>query len=713
MSKKTRMPPRAKKIPGLNAAGKQDDYAWLRDPEWSLALTDPERIASRIKSYLQEENDYCQTALAPTAGLQKRLFREMKMRLPENDCSPEDRDGDYCYYTRWRAQQQYPLFCRRHKKRADEEVLLDGNAEAQGCDYLAIGDCLHSPNHRLIAYTEDRQGSEFYTLHVRDLRTQRELIEPIPRAQGDFVWFNDSQSLVYLSLDDCHRPDEVRLRRLDGFSKTLYKEQDKSFFVSLGKTRSSRFILIQPHDHTSSEVWLVDADRPETEAWLVHQREKDLEYSVEERDGQLFILCNADGAENYKLARSGIAPGRHNWLDFFVPQQDVLLESVLIAADFTALLQRREGLQEIVILDKEGQSHRLDFDEAAYELNLINTFDYRSPLLRFSYSSMARPEQTIDYHYRQRTRTIVKRQQVPCGHNPERYQLHRLFADSHDGERVPITLIHDRNVALDGRAPLLLYGYGAYGHSLSAGFSIRRLSLLHRGYVYAIAHVRGGMEKGYRWYRQGKMENKRNTFLDFIAVAEHLIRNKVCAPHRLAIHGGSAGGMLIGAALNQRPELFASAIAEVPFVDVLSTMCDPDLPLTPPEWLEWGNPIKDQEARRTIASYSPYDNVSEQAYPHLLVTAGLSDPRVSYWEPAKWVAKLRSRSTSDSLILLKTIMSAGHAGPSGRYDNLWETALNYAFLLRVMDCSASGRQAQEGLLSSADDKRAPVNSPGK
>ena len=658
---------------------------WLRDPNWSAVLKDPDCLRDDIRAYLQMENEYCQAALATTVRLQERLFKEMQARICEDDQSAEDGDGDYVYYKRWQKQQQYPLFCRRCKQTSTEEILLDGNRIAQGHDFLSIGDCLHSPDHQRIAYTQDSQGSEFYSLHLRDIKTQTELIEPIAGVQGDFAWLNDSQTVAYVSLDDCHRPDEVRLRGVDGFDKLLYQEKDKSFFVAVSKTRSSRFIVIQPHDHSSSEAWLLDADSADSELWLLQRREKELKYSVEERHGQLLILTNADGAENYKLMCSEPLSGRHHWTDFFVPQEAVLLESMLVAADFIALLQRRHGRQELVVIDSAGQHHCLDFDQPAYELNLINTFDYHSPLLRFSYSSMTQPEQTIDYHYQKKTRTIVKQQKVPSGHRPERYQIQRLLVSSYDGEKVPLTLMHDRSVALDGRAPLLLYAYGAYGYSSSTAFSIRRLSLVNRGYIYAIAHVRGGMEKAYRWYRQGKMEHKQNTFADFIAAAEYLIDNKICSARRLAIHGGSAGGMLIGAVLNQRAQLFAAAIANVPFVDVLNTMCDPELPLTPPEWLEWGNPINDEKAYKTIAAYSPYDNISRQAYPHLLVTAGLSDPRVSYWEPAKWVAKLRTHSTGDSLILLKTIMTAGHAGPSGRYEDLRETALNYAFLLYVME----------------------------
>lgn len=686
MNQKTTIcPPRAKKVPSLNTANQSDNYAWLRDPNWSAVLKNPHLLQDDIRAHLQAENSYCQAMLAPSAQLRERLFNEMKARIQEDDRSPDDLDGGYFYYTRWQKQRQYPLFCRRHRQSKNEEVLLDGNREAQGKAFWDVGNCLHSPNHKLLAYTVDDQGSEFYHLHVRDLESGKERIKPIGKVQGDFAWFNDSQALAYVTLDNQHRPDEVCLRRLDGFGKTLYKEKDKSLFVSVYKTRSSRFIVIQPHDHTHNEAWLLDANQTDSQPWLVQKREKDLEYSVEEQGGRLFILSNADGAENYKLVQSEIVPGRKNWVDFFAAEKNALLESFLVAADFIALLRRRDGLQEIIIIDREGRRHRLSFDEPAYELDLVNVHDYHAPYLRFSYSSMAQPEQIIDYHYRKRTRTVVKRQRVPCGHRPERYRIQRIFVRGHDGEQVPVTLMHDRSVALDGRAPLLLYGYGAYGHSVSAAFSIRRLSLVNRGYVYAIAHVRGGMERSYCWYRQGKLQDKQNTFSDFIAAAEYLIKNKVCAANRLAIHGGSAGGMLIGAVLNQRPELFAAAIANVPFVDVLSTMCDPELPLTPPEWLEWGNPIKDKAARATIAAYSPYDNVRRQAYPPTLVTAGLNDPRVSYWEPAKWVAKLREYSTRSSLLLLKTDMTAGHAGPSGRYESLRETALNYAFLLQVMD----------------------------
>ncbi len=694
-------PPIARKKPHrstLHDIERCDNYAWLRDANWQAVLKDPSLLAPDIHAYLEAENTYTDAATATARALEDTLYREMRARITDNDMSVPDRDGDFAYYTRQAGDVQYPTFCRcpAHHARFSpetplegEEVLLDGNREAEGLDYLHVGACVHSPDHRYLAYCIDTNGSEFHTLHVRDLSSGRLLDERIERVQPDVVWTNDGRALVYVAQNDNHRPEHVALHRLGDAAdadRVIYRERDPGFFVGLGRTRLNRFIVIGAHDHVTTEVRLLDADDGAGTARLVAARETGVEYMVEERAGELLIMTNAGGAEDYKLVTAPLSsPGRASWRDLIVPRAGVLLEGILVARGFLVRAEREDALPRLVVAELNDHNrivneHAIAFDEQAYELDLVNTLDANSTKLRFAYSSMTTPTRIFDYEMHTRERTLQKEKHVP-GHQPQRYITRRLNAPVADGETVPLSLLYAKNTPLDGSSPVWLYGYGAYGHSTPAAFSANRLSLADRGFIYAIAHTRGGMEKGYAWYRNGKLEHKLNTFSDFIAAAEYLVSEGITRAGNIAIHGGSAGGMLIGAVLNERPALFHAAVTDVPFVDVLNTMCDGDLPLTPPEWPEWGNPVESEAAYRTIAAYSPYDNVKAQAYPHILVTAGVSDPRVTYWEPAKWVAKLRALKTDRNQLLLKTNLSAGHGGASGRFDRLKEVSLMYAFVL--------------------------------
>ena len=703
-------PPVAKKIPRvtmLHNVERRDDYAWLRDDNWQAVLRDPAQLAQEIRAYLEAENAYADTVTAPMQALKDRLFREMRARISDDDMSVPDADGEFAYFTRQAGAAQYPVLCRCPSQYArfspdaalkGEAVLLDANAEARGHDYFCVGDCAHSPDHRCLAYCADVTGSEFYTLFIRDLVTGQCLNERIEHVQPDLVWSNDSNALVYVVQDDEHRPEYVAVHRLGtpvADDRIIYRERDPGFFVTLDKTRLNRLIVIDAHDHVTSEVHLLDADEAAGELRLVAARETGVEYAVEERADELLIVTNADDAEDYKLVTAPLAsPARASWRDLVVPVDGVLLEDVLVARNFVVRAEREQGLPRLVVAALNERNHitaehTIAFDESAYELDLVDTLDGDSDVLRFAYTSMTTPVRVFDYDMRRRERILLKARRVP-GHDPSRYVTQRLNATAADGERVPLSLLYAKDTRPDAGAPLLLYGYGAYGTSIPAAFSPNRLSLVDRGFIYAIAHIRGGMEKGYRWYRGGKLADKPNTFSDFIAAAEHLIRERFTQAGRIAIHGGSAGGMLIGAVLNQRPELFDAAVADVPFVDVLNTMCDDKLPLTPPEWPEWGNPLKDAAAYRSIAAYSPYDNVAAQAYPPLLVTAGVSDPRVTYWEPAKWVAKLRTMKTDAHPLLLKTNLTAGHGGASGRFDHLQEIALAYAFILTSFETAETG-----------------------
>ena len=465
----------------------------------------------------------------------------------------------------------------------------------------------------------------------------------------------------------------------------VYEESDPGFFVDIDKTESGRFVVISAHDHTTSEVRLVEASAPESAPRLVAARERGIEYDLSHHGELLYILTNADAATDFKIVTAPVeAEGREGWRDWLPHEAGTYVCAQLLFAGHHVRLERVGGLPRIVVTDLEsGEAHTIAFEEEAYDLSLSPGYEFETETLRFVYSSMTTPRQTFDYDMRARTRTLRKTQEVPSGHDPADYVTRRLTAVSHDGARVPVSLLHRRTTPLDGTAPLLLYGYGAYGHAIPASFSTNRLSLVDRGFVYAIAHIRGGSDCGYGWYLDGKLDKKTNTFADFIAAAEHLIAEGYTAKGQIAAHGGSAGGMLMGAVANMRPDLFASIVAEVPFVDVLNTMCDAALPLTPPEWPEWGNPIEDVGAYRRIAAYAPYENVTAQAYPSIFATAGLTDPRVTYWEPAKWVAKLRQLKADDNPLLLHTNMEAGHGGASGRFRRLVEVAMAYAFVLAI------------------------------
>ena len=683
-------PPRAEKRPLKSmhhGIERVDDYAWLRAENWREVLRNPEALPADIRAWLEAENAYCAAMMADTEAFQERLFEEMKARIRDDDEQVPQPDGPYAYRFRYLPGAQHPRYVRTPREGGAEEVLVDLNAEAQGHAYFDWAGVVHAPDHRLLAWTADYQGSEYYRLRIRDLETGED-IETIDNTAGDVVWAEDGKHLFYTRLDDNHRPRFVYRHELGADPATdelIYEEPDAGFFVHLDKTSSRNFVVIHAGDHETTEVRLIDAKDAAAAPLLVAERERGVEYFVDENGGTLFIRTNADGAEDYKIAIApAVTPGREHWRDLVGHVPGTLIIGHWLFAGHMARLQRENALPAIVITDlATGREHEITFSEQAYELGVVPGFEFDTTRLRFTYSSPATPQRTYDYDMVSRERVLRKEQEVPSGHAPEEYEVRRIFAPAHDGEQVPITLLWHRDTPLDGSAPLWLYGYGAYGHSVPAGFSTARFSLVNRGVIYAIAHVRGGREKGQRWYLLGKREHKINTFRDFISVAEHLIEEGYAKAGNITAHGGSAGGMLMGAVANMAPELFSAIIAEVPFVDVLSTMLDDTLPLTPPEWPEWGNPIASKADYLNIASYSPYDNVRAQDYPAILAVAGLTDPRVTYWEPAKWVARLRELKRDDNPLLLKTHMQAGHAGVPGRYAHLKDVALAYAFALKV------------------------------
>ncbi|MGD9868687.1 MAG: S9 family peptidase, partial [Hyphomicrobiales bacterium] len=665
-----------------------DDYAWLRAGNWREVMRDPKALAADIRAYLEAENAYTETVMAGTKALQDTLFAEMKGRIKEDDSTVPAADGAFAYYTSYVTGGQHPLFCRCRRDGGPRKVLLDGNALAEGHAYFRIGGVGHSPDHKLIGYATDTAGSEFYDLKVIEAETGKAVGSAIPNTNGGFVWSADGRSLLYTRLDDNHRPRWIYRHAIgsDPASDVLvHEEKDPGFFAGVGATQDHKYLLIDSHDHQTSEIRLIDASDPASAPRLIAARHTGHEYSVDHHGGRLVILTNKDGAEDFKIVSAPVdAPSPDNWTEIEPHKPGRLILDMVCYADYLVRLERENGLPRIVIRNwSDGEEHSVAFDEEAYALGLSHGYEFDTQQIRFTYSSMTTPAQVYDYDIPSRKRVLRKTQEVPSGHDPDDYVTRRVLAPAHDGETVPVSLLYRKSTPLDGSAPLLLYGYGSYGMAIPASFSTNCLSLVDRGFVYAIAHIRGGKDKGYRWYRQGRGVFKTNTFRDFISCGEYLAREKFTARGNIVAHGGSAGGMLMGAVANMAPGLFRGIIAEVPFVDVLTTMLDDTLPLTPPEWPEWGNPIESAEAYRTIAAYSPYDNVKAQAYPHILALAGLTDPRVTYWEPAKWVARLRALRTDGNLTLLKTNMDAGHAGASGRFDRLKEVALSYAFALMV------------------------------
>jgi oligopeptidase B len=689
-------PPRAPRHPfasTYHGIVRVDDYAWLRAANWQAVMRNPDVLAPDIRALLEAENAYALDSMADTEGMQQLLFTEMKGRIKEDDSSVPAPDGRFSYYTRFVTGGQHPLFCRVIRDGGDEQILVDGNELARGHAYFRIGNVSHSPDHKLLAYAVDTKGSEFYTVHILEADTGALVDTQIADTNASFEWAADSKTLLYVWVDDEHRPRKVLRHTVGSQSQDalIHEQADPGFFLGLGLTQSRRFLLLSVHDHETAEVSLIDTEKPSGPSHLVSAREPEHDYSVEHHGDRLIILTNSGSAEDYRIVEAPIeSPGREHWREIEPHRPGRLILEIVAFKHHLVRLERENGLPRIVLRRfSDGAEHEIAFAEQAYALGISPGYEYDTTTLRFTYSSMTTPAQVFDYDMETRDRVLRKTQEIPSGHDPANYQTRRVTAPARDGETVPVSLLYRKETPLDGSAPLLLYGYGAYGMSIPAGFSTNALSLVDGGFVYAIAHVRGGKDKGYRWYKDGKRDKKVNTFTDFIAVGEHLAGAGFTSRGRIVAHGGSAGGMLMGAVANMAPDLFLGIVAEVPFVDVLTTMLDASLPLTPPEWPEWGNPIDNADDYRTIAAYSPYDNVTGQSYPHILALAGLTDPRVAYWEPAKWVARLRELKTDNHLLLLRTNMDAGHAGASGRFERLKEVALAYAFALKIAGLGAS------------------------
>ncbi|HSH22898.1 MAG TPA: S9 family peptidase, partial [Acidimicrobiales bacterium] len=663
-----------------------DDYAWLRQRD------DPEVIA-----YLEAENAYTQAVMAHTAELQERLYEEIKGRIQETDLSVPVRKGDWWYYSRTEEGRQYPIHCRKPAGArgqlepdtdAPEHVMLDQNLEAGDSEYFAVGAFDTTLDARLLAWSSDTSGSETYTMRFRDLTSGEDLADEIPGTYYGTAWANDNHTFFYVRPDAAMRPHQLWRHRLGtpvSDDVLVHTEPDERFYLGVGTTKDERFVVLGLESKVTSEVWLLDAEDAAGEFQVVEPRRQDVEYSLEHWHDRFFIVTNADGAENFKLVEAPDAtPGRAHWTDVVAHRPEVKLSGFDVFAGHLVLFERAEGLRRIRVKplgDGDGDDHVIDQPEEVSTASSGSNPEFDSTLLRYGYTSMVTPPTVFDYDMASRERTLRKQQPVLGGYDPDRYVTERLWATADDGTAVPISMVRRIDRLREVTAPALVYGYGSYEASMDPSFSSVRLSLLDRGFVFAIAHVRGGGEMGRRWYTEGKLLAKRSTFTDFLACARYLVEQGWTSPPRLAIRGGSAGGLLMGAVVNMAPEMFGAVVAEVPFVDALDTILDPSLPLTVMEWEEWGNPVASAEVYAYMKSYAPYENVEAKDYPPMLVTAGLNDPRVSYWEPAKWVARLRATKTDSNRLLLKTEMGAGHMGPSGRYDAWRDEAFVYAFLL--------------------------------
>ncbi|TMM19679.1 MAG: S9 family peptidase [Actinobacteria bacterium] len=700
MTDATPVPPVAPRRPTvLRAHGDErvDDWYWLRERD------DPEVIA-----YLETENAYTRAMMADTVSMQEALYAEIVARIQETDLSVPVRKGPWRYYSRTVEGRQYAIHCRRPAEPAepaepaptspgdtttdaDEQVLLDENDLAAGHEYFSLGGLAVSPDHRLMAYAIDTTGGERHRMLVRDLASAEDLSDQVEDVYYGLAWANDGATVFYTRPDDAMRPHQL-WRHTVGTGPDadvcVHQEDDERFYVGVSKTKDDAFVVLELESKVTSEARVLSGDHPDGELRVVEPRRQGVEYAVEHHDGRFLIVTNAD-AENFRLVEAPVErPGREAWRDVVAHRPDVRLEDVDVFAEHLVLYERSEATRRIRVMGvRDGGSHTVAQQESVSSAWGGANPEFGSQVLRYEYSSLVTPRSVYDYDMERRTARLLKRQPVLGGYDPARYRTERAWATADDGTRVPMSLVYREDRVRDGGAPALLYGYGAYEHSLDPFFSSLRLSMLDRGFVYAIAHVRGGGELGRRWYEDGKLLHKTNTFTDFVACARHLVAERWTSADRLVARGGSAGGMLMGAVANLAPELFRAVVAEVPFVDCLTTILDDSLPLTVLEWEEWGNPRDDVDAYAYLKSYSPYDNVTSGPHPDMLVTAGLTDPRVSYWEPAKWVAKLRA-TDADARVLLKTEMGAGHQGPSGRYDAWRDEALVLAFVLRSVGISA-------------------------
>ncbi len=663
----------------------QDNYAWLRAENWQEVISEPSSLAAPISQYLQAENDYFEQATRELKPLQQELVAEMRARIKEKDDSIPLQYKQYLYSERYSDGCEHEVYIRTDLNDDNEEILFDVNIEASKTDYFDLGQFTVSPDNKKMLWTSDTSGAEFYQLKLQTIANGK--CEPYIIEGVDSVCWADSSTLFYSRLDKHHRPLQVYKHVVGTDPKNdvlVYTETDTRFSVYVETSMSEEYVFICSGVSDMDEVWFIPVNNLDTPPQLIQTRTPLLEYSVDHQGDRFIIETNAGDATDFKLVETPVtSPSLEHWYDLVPHQKGCLIEDFFVLQDWIVWTEMRNALPQLAFMDKAGNISRVHFFEEAYSFDAYSGFEFKADTISVEYSTPAMPTQTFEYSLKTQQRTLLKQETIPSGHNPDDYIVSRIQVPSHDGAIVPVTLLYHKNTAIDGTAPALLYGYGSYGASCYAEFSRNRLSLVKRGFVYATAHVRGGEENGRTWYFDATKEKKPNSFYDFIAVAEALSDKHYCAADKLVSMGGSAGGLLVAASMNLRPDLFAGVIADVPFVDVLNTILDDTLPGTPAEWAQWGNPIESAEAFEWIKHYCPYNNVAKTDYPALYITAGVSDPRVTYWEPAKWAAQIRYKRTNDNLLLLNTNLLSGHFGKSGRFAELEDSANSYVFALAV------------------------------
>jgi oligopeptidase B len=678
--------PLAEKIPDTLSGNRIDNYYWMKLTDEQKNAEQKDEQTQKVVNYLTAENEYLKTSLKHTESLQKKIYDEIIGRIKQTDESVPYKDNGYWYYTRYEQGQEYPIYCRKKGTlEATEEILLNVNDMAKGHEYYSITGLSVSEDNNLLAYAEDSVSRRRYTVYVKDLRTGKLVEEPVPNTEGQVTWANDNKTYFYTRKDSVTLRSRWIIRHSVGTSykadPIVSEEADETFYTGIYKTKSNKFLVIWAGSTLTNHYQVLDANTPNGKFKEFTPRERGLEYSIDHYGDKFYVVTNLD-AQNFRLMETPIAKTeKANWKQKIAHRKDTLLQGIEIFKDYLVLSERAQANTLMRIIDqKTGSKHYLDFGEPAYTVYPSINIDFDTELLRYGYTSLTTPNSTYDYNMRTRERKLLKQQEVVGGYTSADFVTERQWATADDGTQIPMSIVYKKGIKKDGSNPTLIYGYGSYGASMDPTFSITRLSLLNRGFVYAIAHIRGGQEMGRQWYEDGKMFKKKNTFTDFIDCSEYLIEEKYTQPEKLFATGGSAGGLLMGAVVNMRPDLYKGVIAEVPFVDVVTTMEDESIPLTTGEFDEWGNP-KNPESYMYMLEYSPYDQVKPQNYPNLLVTTGFHDSQVQYWEPAKWVAKLRELKTDNNTLLLRTNMETGHGGTTGRFKVYEETAQEYAFII--------------------------------
>ena len=676
-----------KKVINIHQDQLIDEYGWIKQKDWQKVLKNPKKLNKEVLKYINEENNYKLEQLKSLSSLKKIIFEELKGRIKDKDFTLPIKDGEFSYYSKYLSNSEYPQFLRKKEQDNKEEIILDANLKSKNHKFFNLHCINHSHNHKYIAYNIDTKGSEYYDLSIDEVETKKNITKKIPNTTGKIIWHPNNKVIFYTTLDRNHRPNKIFAHKI-GTNPTndqlIYEESDGAFFCSPELSQSKEYLLIRTGDHETSEYWFSPVNDYKN-IKCFKDRIKGIEYNIDHANNYFYILSNIDNCKNFKVSISNDR-NINVWRDYIKYHPKNLLINFTVLKKWFILCRRVEGLNQILIKDLENlEEHLIKFDDETYELSLSDQYEFNTDFIRVTYSSPITPKTIYDYDCKKRKKILRKIQEIPSGYQKENYECKRVMVNAHDKKKIPLTIFYNKKTKIDGKAPLLLYGYGSYGITIPDNFSSNRFSLIDRGFIYAIAHIRGGREKGQEWYEDGKLMNKKNTFLDFISCAEYLCKNKYTSEGLIIAQGGSAGGLLMGYISNERPDLFLGIIAQVPFVDICNTMLDEELPLTITEIPEWGDLKNSKQAYEYIKSYSPYDNVKKQGYPNMLITGGITDPRVTYWEMTKWIAKLRDFNTNSKLMILDMNMDAGHSGASGRYDYLNEVALAYIFALKISE----------------------------